>query len=207
MEIKRREMTDDMIAAKEGELIGQIKDLLEENRERFIAIGYELVLQLQRKTDDEYSFHVLDPDVPRKYEIGYSSQARISVRKPKDAPIAEDSSIEEEVLEDAKRLEIDNAGDEAETDTVDETGQLTEEAEQVENDRVLEESEDELKRTAAFTIVMLARIYKTFFREMVSVPDNLDSVKEDLDEFYEKLQEEKQKELSEVAKNMESDEI
>ena len=72
---------------------------------------------------------------------------------------------------------------------------------------MLEESEDELKRTAAFTIVMLARIYKTFFREMVSVPDNLDSVKEDLDEFYEKLQEEKQKELSEVAKNMESDEI
>lgn len=208
MEIKRREMTDDMIAAKEVELIGQIKDLLEENRERFIAIGYELVLQLQRKTDDEYSFHVLDPDVPRKYETGYSSQARISVRKPKDAPIAEDSSIEEEVLEDAKRLEIDNAGDEAETDTVDETEQLTEEeAEQVENDRVLEESEDELKRTAAFTIVMLARIYKTFFREMVSVTDNLESVKEDLDEFYEKLQEEKQKELSEVAKNMESDEI
>ena len=214
MEIKRREMTDDMIAAKEGELIGQIKDLLEENRERFIAVGYELVLQLQRKTDDEYSFHVLDPDVPRKYEIGYSSQARISVRKPKDAPLAEDTSLEEEVLEDAKRLEIDNGSDEAETveeaetDTVDETEQLTEEeTEQLENDRVLEESEDELKRTAAFTIVMLARIYKTFFREMVSVTDNLESVKEDLDEFYEKLQEEKQKELSEVAKNMESDEI
>jgi len=208
MEIKRREMNDEMIAAKEAELIDQIKELLEENRERFIAIGYELVLQLQRKTDDEYSYHVLDLDVPRKYETGYSSQARISVRKPKDAPIAEDSSIEEEVLEDAKRLEIDNGSDETETDTVDEAEQLTEEdAEQLENDRVLEESEDELKRTAAFTIVMLARIYKTFFREMVSVPDNLDSVKEDLDEFYEKLQEEKQKELSEVAKNMESDEI
>ena len=46
MEIKRREMNDEMIAEKEAELIDQIKELLEENRERFIAIGYELVLQL-----------------------------------------------------------------------------------------------------------------------------------------------------------------
>ncbi|MCR5457936.1 MAG: hypothetical protein K6F14_07655 [Clostridiales bacterium] len=209
MEIKRREMTDEMIAAKESELIDQIKELLEENRERFIAIGYELVLQPQRKTDDEYSFHVLDLDTPRKYEIGYSSQARISVRKPKDAPLAEDNSIEEEVLEDAERLGIDgdDSGEAVEEENNEETSFTDEETEQMENDRVLEESEDELKRTAAFTIVMLARVYKTFFREMVSIPDNLDSVKEDLDEFYEKLQEEKQKELSEVAKNTESDEI
>ena len=70
MEIKRREMTDEMIAAKESELIDKIKELLEENRERFITIGYELVLQPQRKIDDEYSFHVLDLDTPRTYEIG-----------------------------------------------------------------------------------------------------------------------------------------
>jgi hypothetical protein len=84
-----------------------------------------------------------------------------------------------------------------------ETSLSDEESEQLENDRILEESEDELKRTAAYLVVMLARVYKTFFREMVSVTDNLDSVKEDLDEFLVKLEEEKQKELCEIAKTTE----
>ena len=203
MEIKRRDFSDKMIAAKERELIEQIENLLDEYKEKFTAIGYELVLQPQRKTDDEYSFHALDLDTPRKYDVGYSSQARISVRKPKDAPIMEDNSAEEEVLEDAERMGLDTVDEETEECEAEETSLSDEESEQLENDRILEESEDELKRTAAYLVVMLARIYKTFFREMVSVTDNLDSVKEDLDEFLVKLEEEKQKELCEIAKTTE----
>ncbi len=203
MEIKRRDFSDKMIAAKERELIEQIENLLDEYKEKFTAIGYELVLQPQRKTDDEYSFHALDLDTPRKYDVGYSSQARISVRKPKDAPIMEDNSAEEEVLEDAERMGLDTVEEENEEVEAEETSLSDEESEQLENDRILEESEDELKRTAAYLVVMLARIYKTFFREMVSVTDNLDSVKEDLDEFLVKLEEEKQKELCEIAKTTE----
>ena len=209
MEIKRKDFSDEMIAAKECELLQQIEELLQEYKAKFAAIGYELVLKPQRKTDDEFSFHELKLDTPRKYEVGYSSQARIVVRKPVDAPLAEDDSIKNEVLEDANRFGIDE-NEETESDENSEYEEQSEEDpdnEQRENDRILEESEDELKRTSAYLVVMLVRIYKTFFREVVSVTDNLDSVKEDLEEFLVKLEEEKQKELSEVAKNTESDEI
>ena len=55
---------------------------------------------------------------------------------------------------------------------------------QLENDETLRISEDALKRSVAFTEVMLVRTYKSFWTEWVSLCDSLEELENDLQEFF-----------------------
>ena len=61
------------------------------------------------------------------------------------------------------------------------------EIEQLENDEKLRISDAELKRSVAFTEVMLVRAYKSFWTEWVCLGDSTKQLEADLDEFIEVL--------------------
>jgi hypothetical protein len=63
------------------------------------------------------------------------------------------------------------------------------EAEQLQNDETLRNSETESKRSVAFTRVMLVRAYKAFWTEWICLGDDLDQLDADLNEFLEALTE------------------
>ena len=63
-----------------------------------------------------------------------------------------------------------------------------EEAEQLENDEKLRVSDAELKRSVAFTEVMLVRAYKSFWVEWICIGDGTKQLEDDLQEFYDVLE-------------------
>ena len=68
-------------------------------------------------------------------------------------------------------------------------------------DKTLAKSDSELKRTFAFTKIMLIRIYTVFWSERVSVTDNADVLREDLKEFYNALMNSQNDEESAESEN------
>lgn len=180
MEIKRKLMSNEKIAETERGLADSISDICEENRRRFEQIGYELELRFEYITDEDLSYSVLDFDEESKYPIGYVSRATLSIKKPK----SEDSEGEMKEAVTADEIPDETDGDEFRHA---DGGQTDEEQEKA--DRTLKIADEELKRTVAFTHVMLIRVYKTFWVERVSTTDSIDRLKEDLDEFYVRLSE------------------
>ena len=117
------------------------------------------------ESQKNYSEFVRDEGKP--YAAGYVSRALITVRRKKtEEELANDNRIAEE-----NRKEFEAAENE-------------EQAEQLENDEALRISEDALKRSVAFTEVMLVRTYKSFWTEWVSLCDSLEELENDLQEFF-----------------------
>ena len=189
MEIKRKLMSNEKIAETERAIADQISEVFEENTSRFADIGYELDLRFEYITDDDLSYSVLSFDEESKYPIGYVSRATITVKRPKgesEEEIVPEETVEEEESE-YEETEETASGETTEPSA---TGSETEDdAEQEKADRTLRIADEELKRSVAFTQVMLIRVYKTFWIEKISKTDSMDQLKEDLDEFYARLSE------------------
>lgn len=168
MEIKRKKTTEDEIFKTEQKLADEISALQVKYENEFETLGYELDLEFGQKEDESqknYSEFVRDEG--KQYDAGYVSRALITVRRKKtEEELANDNRIAEE-----NRKEFEAAENE-------------EQAEQLENDETLRISEDELKRSVAFTEVMLVRTYKSFWTEWVSLCDNLEELENDLQEFF-----------------------
>ena len=64
-----------------------------------------------------------------------------------------------------------------------EEGLSEEEAELLESERMLEAAKKEAERDVAFTSMYFVHIYKAFWRESVSISENIDEIRADLDEF------------------------
>ena len=193
MEIKRKLMSNAKIAETERAIADQISEVFSDNKQRFADIGYELDLRFEYITDDDYNYSVLSFDEESKYPIGYVSRATITVKRPKgEADEAE--AVSEETVEEAEPEyeEADEAEETTSDEAIEEAAMESEpesDAEQEKADRTLRIADEELKRSVAFTQVMLVRIYKTFWIEKISKTDSMDQLKEDLDEFYARLSE------------------
>lgn len=171
METKRKLTSDAELLSLERSLSDLVTAVRDENAPRFDALGYELELKFESSSDDAPDVTPLSLDDGKKYDIGYVSQAVVTVKHKKtddDVPAEEPCDAPAEA-----------------TDTVDEDD------EQRVADETFAKADAELKRSVAFTRVMLIRIYKTFWVEKVSRPDSdealSDSLSADLDEFYDKL--------------------
>lgn len=184
MEFKRKLMSNDKIAETERTIAEQISDICTENKPRFEQLGYELDLRFEYITDEDLSYSVLDFERENKYPIGYVSRATLTLKKPK-GEVAEEESVEisEEPESGVTKDESDD-GDDIECTVTEQTDEEQEKA-----DRTLKIADEELKRTVAFTHVMLVRVYKTFWMERVSTTDSIERLKEDLEEFYAHLSE------------------
>lgn len=175
MEISRKKITNEEIFEKESALAKDIKKLVSDAEEKFSALGYELETEFLRDNDgagmtDEEKAALRDSDIneaPADYENGYSSHVKITVKHKKTEedilPEAEENAVEEEILSE-------------------------EEAENLRSEKEMEHAAKELKRSVAFTTMMLVRVYKTFWREVVSVSDNADEINSDIEEFYSVLE-------------------
>lgn len=169
METKRKNLSDEQILEKEDELCAKITEICETNRPRFSGIGYELDLVFESKEEEYGEFSPLSLECGKTYKTNYVSRATVTVKHPK----TEDEKAEEQRLAEEYANEAESLG--------------AEELQQAEDDKTLAESEGELRRSVAFTNVMLVRIYKSFWVENVSIGDDLSELKNDLDEFYDHL--------------------
>ena len=166
MEIKRKKITAEEIYAAEQKFAEQVKAICENKNPAFEALGYELALEFgQKENEAQARFEIFSTEEPKKFEAGYISQGMISVKRLKTA---------EELAEDQRLLDENRAI----------VGAC--EAEPTENEEELR-SENERKRTVAFTGAMLVRIYKSFWTEWVCLGDELERLEADLDEFLEVL--------------------
>lgn len=178
MEIKRKLMTDEQISQTEASLIEQVAAVREEYHSKFSDLGYELELEVTSKTDEDYDFSALDPE-NKNYPVGYISRATLTVKRPKtDEDEKKDGELAETLVEEAEELG-------AELDT--EEAEPEESVQQTSDDEALADADRELKRSIAFTRVMLIRIYRTFWAEKISVCESIEQLCEDLDEFAEHL--------------------
>ena len=105
--------------------------------------------------------------------MGYSSLAKITLKRAKTA---EDIAAEE--------------AEEAEKES--DESLPPEERELRANERTLEKAKREQARSVAFTTMLLARVYKTFWRETVSISESTDEIRADMEEFYNVLLEKAQ---------------
>lgn len=171
MEIKRKKITEEEIFETERRLAEEVSALCGQHAREFEALGYELDLEFDQKEDEaqnSYAEFVLEEG--KRYESGYVSRALITVRRKK----TEEELAQDEQLAEENRRAVESAETEAD-------------AEQLENDETLRISEDALKRSVAFTEVMLVRAYKSFWTEWVSVCDSLAEIENDLAEFFKSL--------------------
>ena len=167
MEIKRKKITQQEIFANEQKSAQEITAICEMKNDAFLAIGYELDLELGQKENEHQSrFEVFSRDENKKYESGYISRARITVKRQK----TEEEKEEELRMEQEIREALDTCTDPLE-------------AEQIADDETLRNGEDENKRSVAVTQVMLVRVYKSFWTEWVSLGEDLEQLNDDLDEF------------------------
>jgi hypothetical protein len=171
MEIKRKKISIENIFEAEQTFAGDIKNLCGEKEAAFLSLGYELDLEFSQKDhEDQRIPDVFETEGEKKYESGYVSRAVIKVKRKKtEEELAEDARLAE-----ANRAMIDAAENEAEI-------------EQLENDEKLRISDAELKRSVAFTEVMLVRAYKSFWTEWVCLGNSTKQLEADLDEFIEVL--------------------
>lgn len=181
MEISRKKITNEAIYEEEKRLAALVSDAVKEYAEKFEAIGYVLETEFIRDNDavgttpeerDEARDSNLEESAGN-YEMGYSSIAKITVKRAKTA---EDIAAEEEeeTAEDGEEV-------------------LSEEERELRaNERTLEKAKREQARSVAFTTLLLARVYKTFWRETVSISENADEIRADIEEFYNVLLEKSQ---------------
>ena len=173
MEIKRKKIKQAEIFQKEQAFANKISEICHERNKDFQALGYELELEFgQKENEHQAHFEVLSNDTDKKFESGYVSRAMITVKR---------LQTEEEQAE-SLRLESENRA-------VIEACEDATEAEQLQNDETLRNSETESKRSVAFTRVMLVRAYKAFWTEWICLGDDLDQLDADLNEFLEALTE------------------
>lgn len=163
MEIKRRKIAQAEIFKTEQKFVTDITEICQGRDEDFRAIGYELVLEFGQK-DSEYQkqFDDLSDDTAKKFESGYVSRAIITIKRQK----TEEEKQEEIRLESEMRDMLN----------------MTE----TEEEAPVRTDEDD-KRSVAFTRVMLVRAYKSFWTEWISIGGDLKQLKADLDEFFEVL--------------------
>lgn len=178
MEISRKKITDTEIHEAETKLIAEVNNALDEFSGKFDAIGYELAAEFSRdnenlENEERDEFKALDLAEACEYEFGYASGVKITVRRKKDE--AEEEAEEEFSTE----------------------GLSEEEAELAENERIFAAAKKEADRDVAFTSMYFVHIYKAFWRESVSVSENVDEVRADLDEFLTVLTEKANSEFAE----------
>ena len=163
MEIKRKKITQAEIFKAEQKFVTDITDICQYRDGDFRAIGYELVLEFGQK-DSEYErqFELLSDDATKKFAPGYVSRAIITVKRQKTEEEKQEELREESEIRDMLNI----------TETEEDTTATTEEDD---------------KRSVAFTRVMLVRTYKSFWTEWVSLGGDLEQLKADLDEFFEVL--------------------
>ena len=174
MEISHKKITNEEIHSKEKRLAEDVKAIVSEYESRFESIGYVLETEFTRDSDDG----TLTPeereairsskieDEAGIYENGYSSHVRITVKRPKtdaDTDETPEDTSEEDLSE--------------------------EEAELRKNEQELEKAKREMERSVAFTTMMFVRVYKTFWREIVSIEESTDEISSDLQEFFSVLEE------------------
>lgn len=163
MEIKRKKITQAEIFKTEQKFVTDITDICQYRDGDFRSIGYELVLEFGQK-DSEYErqFESLSDDATKKFAPGYVSRAIITVKRQKTEEEKQEELREESEIRDMLNI----------TETEEDTTAATEEDD---------------KRSVAFTRVMLVRTYKSFWTEWVSLGGDLEQLKADLDEFFEVL--------------------
>ncbi len=179
MEFSRKKITSEAIYAEEKRLAAEIDAIAAEYESKFEKIGYVLEKEFIRDNDSAGLTPEEREEVRKTgfeeaagvYEMGYSSIAKITVKHAKTA---------EDLAAEAKEAE-----------EPDET-LPAEERELLENERTLEKAKREQARSVAFTTMMLARVYKTFWRETVSISESTDEVRADMEEFYNVLLEKAQ---------------
>ena len=171
MEIKRKKISNAEIFDAEQNFAQNVKNVCQEKEQAFLSLGYELDLELGQKDHEmQRQYDEFETEGEKKYEAGYVSRAMIKVKRKKN---------EDELAEDARLIENNRKMiEEAETE---------EEAEQLENDEKFRVADAELKRSVAFTEVMLVRAYKSFWTEWVCLGDSTAQLEADLDEFIEVL--------------------
>ncbi len=173
MEIKRKKITNEQIYATEQELIQKLNELLAEKKSNFEALGYELEIVIgQKENEAQHSYAPYLAEADKSFEPGYISHAVINVKRAKTA----------EELEAEARAEQNNREmlDAAENE---------EEMQAIRDEETLRQADDANRRLVAFTELMLARTYKSFWMEWVSLSEGIGETEADLDEFYGKLQE------------------
>lgn len=181
MEIKRKTMQDGAILEKEKELCEKITEICDENKARFASLGYELELVFESQEEEYGEFAKLSLDDGKEYKTNYVSRAAVTVKRPK----TEEETAEQEPAEEAEQepAEETPAREASKNET-------SAEDEQAEADKTLAQSEDELRRSVAFTNVMMIRTYKTFWVEKLIIGDDCEqTLRADLDEFFDHLSE------------------
>ncbi|MBO5023123.1 MAG: hypothetical protein J6D11_02290 [Clostridia bacterium] len=181
MEISRKKITTEEIHAKETELANSISSLTEGMKEDFAALGYVLETEITRENDnllpEEIKILRATPITEAtEYSDGYISSAKITVKREKTEEVLaleEEEAQEEEALE-AMKLE---------------TEELPEDAQARKDEIALARSKRELERSVAFTTMFFVRVYKTFWRETVSINEGISEVTADLEEFLSVLKE------------------
>ncbi len=172
MEIKKKKITPDEIFRKEQELMTNIRDICNTKDMEFAKLNYEIDLEFgQKENENQRLYDVFETESGKKYDAGYVSRAMIKIKRRKTAA---------ELAED-ERLVAENRAMIAAAET-------EEEAEQLENDEKLRVSDAELKRSVAFTEVMLVRAYKSFWTEWICIGDGTKQLEDDLQEFYDVLE-------------------
>jgi hypothetical protein len=164
MEISRKKITDAEIHEAEIKLCKEVEALLDSFVEKFDAIGYELIAEFSR---DNENLENEERDALKEgglgeaceYEFGYASGVKITVKHKKDE--AEEEPEEEFSTE----------------------GLSEEEAELAENERLFAAAKKDADRDVAFTSMYFVHIYKAFWREIVSMSENVEEIRADLDEF------------------------
>ena len=181
MEISRKKITDEAIYAEEKRLAAEIDTIVAEFSGKFEELGYILEKEFIRDNDSvgltpEEREEARSSNLTESagiYEMGYSSLAKITLKRAKTA---EDIAAEE--------------AEEAEKES--DESLPPEERELRANERTLEKAKREQARSVAFTTMLLARVYKTFWRETVSISENTDEIRADMEEFYNVLLEKAQ---------------
>lgn len=172
MEIKKKKITRDEIFRREQELMTNICAVCEKENLAFAQLNYEIDLEFgQKENENQRIYDVFDTESGKKYDSGYVSRAMIKIKRRKtEAELAEDERLK------------------AENRAMIEAAETEEEAEQLENDEKLRVSDAELKRSVAFTEVMLVRAYKSFWTEWICIGDDTKQLEDDLREFYDALE-------------------
>ncbi len=181
MEISRKKITNEAIHEKEKALMESVTSAVAEYEAKFASIGYVLETEFARDNDasgltpeerEELRNSKIDEN-EGVYENGYISNAKITVKREKTAEdIAADEAADAEIVTDEVLSE--------------------EELELRRNELVLEKAKREQARAVAFTTVLFVRVYKAFWKETVSISDNIDDILADLEEFYTVLAEKSQ---------------
>lgn len=171
MEIKRKKITNEKIYETEQKLIGEITELCNAKRPMFEALGYDLELILgQKENDAQRAYAPYRADESATFDAGYISHALINVKRPKN---------QEELAEDARAEQANREMLEA--------AETEEEIQDLEDAETVRIADDNNRRLIAFTELMIARTYKSFWTDWVSLGDGIHEIEEDLEEFYEKL--------------------